>query len=54
MGFVIGVLLSMLAMTEGLHQAYLDTGDPNLVMVVRPALSLRASVPSRATRCVSS
>lgn len=34
MGLVIGVLLSMLAMTEGLHQAYLHTGDPSSVFVV--------------------
>ncbi|HWY62628.1 MAG TPA: ABC transporter permease [Rhizomicrobium sp.] len=34
MGLAIGVLLSMLSMTEGLHQAYLKTGDPGLVLVV--------------------
>ena len=34
MGLVIGVLLSMLAMTEGLHQAYLNTGDPGLALVI--------------------
>jgi putative ABC transport system permease protein len=31
---VIGVLLSMLSMTEGLHQAYLNTGDPRNAIVV--------------------
>ena len=31
---VIGVLLSMLSMTEGLHQAYLNAGDPRNAIVV--------------------
>jgi putative ABC transport system permease protein len=31
---VIGVLLSMLSMTEGLHQAYLRSGDPRNAIVV--------------------
>jgi putative ABC transport system permease protein len=34
MGCVIGVLLSMLSMTEGLHGAYLNTGDPRDVFVI--------------------
>jgi putative ABC transport system permease protein len=34
MGCVIGVLLSMLSMTEGMHQAYLNTGDPGRALVV--------------------
>jgi putative ABC transport system permease protein len=34
MACVIGVLLSMLSMTEGIHQAYLRTGDPGAVIVV--------------------
>jgi putative ABC transport system permease protein len=34
MGLVIVVLLSMLSMIEGLHQAYLKTGDPDLVLAV--------------------
>jgi putative ABC transport system permease protein len=34
MGCVIGVLLSMLSMTEGLHSAYLNTGDPRDVFVI--------------------
>ena len=31
---VIGVLLSMLSMSEGLHSAYLNTGDPREVFVI--------------------
>jgi putative ABC transport system permease protein len=34
MACVIGVLLSMLSMTEGLHSAYLNTGDPRNVFVI--------------------
>ncbi len=34
MGCVIGVLLSMLSMTEGLHSAYLNTGDPRDIFVI--------------------
>jgi putative ABC transport system permease protein len=34
MAWVIGILLSMLSMTEGLHQAYLRSGDPRGVIVV--------------------
>jgi putative ABC transport system permease protein len=34
MACVIGVLLSMLSMTEGLHSAYLNTGDPRAVFVI--------------------
>jgi putative ABC transport system permease protein len=34
MACVIGVLLSMLSMTEGQHNAYLRTGDPRAVIVV--------------------
>jgi putative ABC transport system permease protein len=34
MACVIGVLLSMLSMTEGVHSAYLNTGDPRDVFVV--------------------
>jgi len=34
MACVIGVLLSMLSMTEGLHQAYLRSGDPRAAIVV--------------------
>ena len=34
MACVIGVLLSMLSMTEGLHSAYLNTGDPRDVFVI--------------------
>jgi putative ABC transport system permease protein len=34
MACVIGVLLSMLSMTVGLHQAYLNTGDPRAVFVI--------------------
>lgn len=34
MACVIGVLLSMLSMVEGLHQAFLNTGDPRAVFVI--------------------
>ncbi|HEX4026030.1 MAG TPA: ABC transporter permease [Rhizomicrobium sp.] len=34
MACVIGVLLSMLSMTEGLHSAYLNTGDPRAIFVI--------------------
>src|SRR5580698_10317424 len=34
MACVIGVLLSMLSMTEGLHNAYISTGDPRAVFVI--------------------
>ena len=34
MGATIGVLLSMMSLTEGLHQAYLKAGDPNRAIVV--------------------
>jgi putative ABC transport system permease protein len=34
MACVIGVLLSMLSMTEGLHSAYLNTGDPRDIFVI--------------------
>ena len=34
MACVIGVLLSMLSMTEGMHDAYLTTGDPGRAIVV--------------------
>jgi putative ABC transport system permease protein len=34
MACVIGVLLSMLSMTEGLHRAYLSNGDPRNAIVV--------------------
>ena len=34
MACVIGVLLSMLSMTEGMHQAYLRSGDPRAAIVV--------------------
>jgi len=34
MACVIGVLLSMLSMTEGLHNAYINTGDPRAVFVI--------------------
>lgn len=34
MACVIGVLLSMLSMTEGLRNAYLNTGDPRNVFVI--------------------
>ena len=34
MACVIGVLLSMLSMTEGLHSAYRNTGDPRDVFVI--------------------
>jgi putative ABC transport system permease protein len=34
MACVIGVLLSMLSMTEGLHDAYLNTGDPRNIFVI--------------------
>ncbi|HEX3755582.1 MAG TPA: FtsX-like permease family protein [Rhizomicrobium sp.] len=34
MGCVVGVLLSMLSMTEGMHRAYLNTGDPGRALVV--------------------
>ncbi|HVW75175.1 MAG TPA: FtsX-like permease family protein [Rhizomicrobium sp.] len=34
MACVIGVLLSMLSMTVGLHQAYLNTGDPRAIFVI--------------------
>ncbi len=33
-GLVVGVLLSMLSMTEGMHDAYLSTGDPGRAIVV--------------------
>jgi putative ABC transport system permease protein len=34
MGCVIGVLLSMLSLTEGMYKAYQDTGDPGRALVV--------------------
>ena len=34
MACVIGVLLSMLSLTEGMHKAFLDTGDPGRALVV--------------------
>jgi len=34
MACVIGVLLSMLSLTEGMYKAYLDTGDPGRALVV--------------------
>ena len=34
MACVIGVLLSMLSMTEGLHSAYRNTGDPQDIFVI--------------------
>jgi putative ABC transport system permease protein len=34
MACVIGVLLSMLSMTEGMHQAYLNSGNPHVALVV--------------------
>jgi len=34
MGCVVGVLVSMLSMTEGMHQAYITTGDPDRAVVV--------------------
>jgi putative ABC transport system permease protein len=37
MACVVGVLLSMLSMTEGLHQAYLNSGDPASAIVVSRA-----------------
>jgi len=33
-GLVVGVLLSMLSMTEGMHRAYISTGDPGRAIVV--------------------
>lgn len=33
-GLVVGVLLSMLSMTEGMHQAYVTTGDPGRAIIV--------------------
>ncbi|HEX4105860.1 MAG TPA: FtsX-like permease family protein [Rhizomicrobium sp.] len=48
MACVIGVLLSMLSMTEGLHNAYLNTGDPRNVFVISSgALSEGAGSISR-------
>jgi len=54
MACVIGVLLSMLSMTEGLHNAYLNTGDPRNVIVISPgALSEGAgSVPRDKARII--
>ncbi|HEY1876038.1 MAG TPA: FtsX-like permease family protein [Rhizomicrobium sp.] len=34
MGATIGVLLSMMSLTEGLHQAYLKAGDPERAIIV--------------------
>jgi putative ABC transport system permease protein len=33
-GLVVGVLLSMLSMTEGMHKAYISTGDPGRAIIV--------------------
>jgi putative ABC transport system permease protein len=48
MACVIGVLLSMLSMTEGLHHAYLNSGDPrNAIVVSRGTVWELASSISR-------
>jgi putative ABC transport system permease protein len=51
---VIGVLLSMLSMTEGLHQAYLHSGDPrNAIVVSRGTLwEFMSSIPRDQARAV--
>jgi len=50
---VIGVLLSMLSMTEGLHQAYLNSGDRATPSWFRGARYGKSTVPSHATRRAS-
>ena len=54
MACVIGVLLSMLSMTEGLHNAYLNTGDPrNVIVISSGAMSEGAgSVPRDKSRII--
>lgn len=54
MACVIGVLLSMLSMTEGLHQAYLRTGDPrNAIVVSRGTVwEINSSIPRDKARIV--
>ena len=51
---VIGVLLSMLSMTEGLHQAYLHVGDPrNAIVVSRGTIwEINSSIPRDKARIV--
>ena len=51
---VIGVLLSMLSMTEGLHQAYLRVGDPrNAIVVSRGTVwEINSSIPRDKARIV--
>jgi putative ABC transport system permease protein len=43
MGCVIGVLLSMLSLTEGMLEAYLKTGDPGRALVVSTGAQYEAS-----------
>jgi putative ABC transport system permease protein len=54
MASVIGVLLSMLSMTEGLHQAYLNTGDPRNVLVVSSGAQFEgaSSIPRDQARLI--
>ena len=54
MACVIGVLLSMLSMTEGLHHAYLNSGDPrNAIVVSRGTVwELASSIPRDRARIV--
>jgi putative ABC transport system permease protein len=51
---VIGVLLSMLSMTEGIHQAYLRSGDPrNAIVVSRGAIwEFSSAIPRDKARLV--
>ena len=53
---VIGVLLSMLSMTEGLHQAMLNYGDPrNAIVVSRGTIwEINSSIPRDKARIVMS
>jgi putative ABC transport system permease protein len=56
MACVIGVLLSMLSMTEGLHQAMLNYGDPrNAIVVSRGVIwEINSTVPRDKARIVLS
>jgi putative ABC transport system permease protein len=53
---VIGVLLSMLSMTESLHQAYLDNGDPRNAIVVSRGTKwvINSSIPRNQARMIMS
>jgi len=55
MACVSGVLLSMLSMTEGLHRAYLNYGDPRSAIVVSRAtiFEILSAIPREQARIVT-